>query len=73
MYVYFTPALFVNKRGKKKTIQLYTKSYILRLTLLTFSALNCVGFVSQTLHKPCTKLYTVPYTKLYTEPYTNTA
>ena len=65
MYVHFNPALFVNKRGKKKTIQPYTKSYILRVTLLIFSALNCVGFVSQTLHKP--------YTNLYIEPYTNPA
>ena len=34
--------IYVNNRGNKKTIQLYTKPYILFVTSLIFSALRCV-------------------------------
>ena len=54
MYIHVCPALYVNKRETKKTIQLYTKPYILLVTMLIFSVLRNVGFVHQTLHKPYT-------------------
>ena len=55
--------IYVNNRGNKKTIQLYTKPYILLVTMLIFSVLRNVGFVHQTLHKPCTELYIELFTE----------
>ena len=68
MYIHVCPALYVNKGGKK-TIQLYTKPYILLVTILIFSVLRNVGFVHQTLHKPSTELYIEPFSELYIEPF----
>ena len=37
--------------------------------MLIFSVLRNVGFVHQTLHKPCTELYIELFTELYIEPF----
>ena len=37
---------------------------------LIFSVLRNVGFVHQTLHKPCTELYIEPFSELYIELFT---
>ena len=66
MYIHVCLALYVNKR--KKTIQLYIKPYILLVTMLIFSVLRNVGFVHQTLHKPCTELYIEPFTERCINP-----
>ena len=36
---------------------------------LIFSVLRNVGFVHQTLHKPCTELYIEPFTECCTNPH----
>ena len=38
--------------------------------MLIFNVLRNVGFVHQTLHKPCTELYIELFTELYIEPFT---
>ena len=38
--------------------------------MLIFNVLRNVGFVHQTLHKPCTELYIEPFTELYIELFT---
>ena len=38
--------------------------------MLIFNVLRNVGFVHQTLHKPCTELYIEPFSELYIELFT---
>ena len=38
--------------------------------MLIFNVLRNVGFVHQTLHKPCTELYIELFTELYIELFT---
>ena len=65
MYIHVCPALYVNKRGTKKTIQLYTKPYILLVMTLIFSVLRNVGFAAKTIHKLYTN-YTLNPSQNYT-------
>ena len=66
-------ALYVNKRGNKKTLQTIHKPYILLIIPLIIRALQNVLFVLQTIHKLYIN-YTLkrskPYTKGGGKPYT---
>ena len=60
MYPRFNSALYVNKRGNKKTIQTIHKPYIQPYISLISRALRNVWFALQTIHK----LYTNPTLKV---------
>ena len=59
-------ALYVNKRGNKKTLQTIHKPYILLFVSLIIRMLRNVQFVLQTIHKLYTN-YTLKRSKPYTK------